>query len=103
MKLVTKITLSLGHNFLELTKPDNRKLKLKIKIFRINNLKTCTYQFLKIILKNYQIVIQKIILQVYRLINYKLYVINFRKIKSKNWHRISTRIINLKLDIKYLH
>ena len=55
-KLIKKITLILGHNFLDLTTPKNRKLKLKIEIFRINNLKTCTYQFHKIILKNYQII-----------------------------------------------
>ena len=55
MKLIKKITLILGHNFLDLTTPKNRKLKLKIEIFRINHLKTCTYHFHKIILKNYQI------------------------------------------------
>ena len=55
MKLITQITLILGHNFLDLTTPNNHELKLKIEIFRINNLKTCTYQFHIIILKNYQI------------------------------------------------
>ena len=55
MKLIMKITLILGHNFLDLTTPKNRKLKFKIEIFRINNLKARTYQFHKIILKHYQI------------------------------------------------
>ena len=41
---------------MELKTPNNRKLKLKIEIFRINKLKTCTYQFWKINLKNYQII-----------------------------------------------
>ena len=54
-KIIKKITLILGHNFLDITIPNNCKLKLKIEIFRINYLKTCTYQFHKIILKNYQI------------------------------------------------
>ena len=54
-KIIKKITLILGHNFLDLTIPNNRELTIKIEIFRINNLKTCTYQFHKIILKNYQI------------------------------------------------
>ena len=35
---------------------NNRKLKLQIEIFRINKQKTCTYQFRKITLKNYQII-----------------------------------------------
>ena len=55
-KLINKITLILGHSFLELKTPNNRKLKLKIENFRINYLKTCTYQFHKINLKNYQII-----------------------------------------------
>ena len=54
-KMIKKITVILGHNFLDLTTPNNHKLKLKIENFRINNFKTCTFQFLKIILKNYQI------------------------------------------------
>ena len=54
-KIIKKITLILGHNFMNLKILNNRKLKLKIKIFRINYLKTCTYQFHKIILKYYQI------------------------------------------------
>ena len=54
-KLITKITLILGHNFMNLTTPDNRELTIKIEISRINNLKTYTYQFHKIILENYQI------------------------------------------------
>ena len=41
---------------MDLTIPNNRELIIKIEIFRINNLKTCTYQFHKIILKNYQII-----------------------------------------------
>ena len=53
-KIINKITLILGHNFLDLTIPNNRDLTIKIEIFRINNLKT-TYQFLKMILNNYQI------------------------------------------------
>ena len=56
MKLINKINLILGHKFLDLTTPKNRKLELKIEIFRINYLKTCTYQFHKINLKNYQII-----------------------------------------------
>ena len=55
-KIIKKITLIIGNNFVDLTTPKNRKLKLKIEIFRIKNLKTCTYQFHKIILKNYQII-----------------------------------------------
>ena len=55
-KIIKKITLILGHKFLDLKIPNNRKLKLKIEIFRINCLKTCTYQFRKINLKNYQII-----------------------------------------------
>ena len=54
-KIIKKITLILGHNFLDLTIPNNRELTIKVEIFRINNLKTCTYQFYKIILRNYQI------------------------------------------------
>ena len=54
-KIIKKITLILGHNFLDFTIPNNRELTIRIKIFRINNLKTCTYQFHKIILKNYQV------------------------------------------------
>ena len=54
-KIIRKITLILGHNFLDLTIPNNRELTIKNEIFRFNNLKTCTYQFHKIILKNYQI------------------------------------------------
>ena len=49
------MTLILGHKFLELKTPNNRKLKLKIEIFRVNYLKICTYQFHTIILKYYQI------------------------------------------------
>jgi len=55
MKIIKKITLILGDNVLDLTTPNNSKLKLKIEIFRIDNQKTCTYKFLKIIMKNYQI------------------------------------------------
>ena len=55
-KIIKKITLILGHNFLDFTIPNNRELTIKIEIFRINNLKTCTYQFRKIILKNHQII-----------------------------------------------
>ena len=33
------MTLILGHNFMELKSPNNRKLKLKIEIFRINKQK----------------------------------------------------------------
>ena len=54
-KIIKKITLILGHKFLDLKIPNNRKLKLKTEIYRINCLKTCTYQFHKIILKYYQI------------------------------------------------
>ena len=54
-KIINKITLILGHNFLDFTIPNNRELTIRIKIFRINNLKTFTYQFHKIILQNYQI------------------------------------------------
>ena len=57
-KIIKKITLILGHNSLDLTIPNNRELTIKIEIFRINNLKTYTYQFHKIILKNYQITSQ---------------------------------------------
>ena len=55
-KIIKKINLILGRNFMDLKIPNNRELKLKIEIFRINFLKTCTYQFHKIILKNYQII-----------------------------------------------
>ena len=55
MKIIKKITLILGHNFLDLTIPHNRGLTINIEILIINNLKTCTYQFHKIILQNYQI------------------------------------------------
>ena len=55
-KKINKIILILGHNFLDLTVPNNRELTIKVEIFRINNVKTCTYQFHKIILKNYQII-----------------------------------------------
>ena len=55
-KMIKKITLILGHNFLNQKILKNRKLKLKIEIFRINCRKTCTYQFRKINLKNYQII-----------------------------------------------
>ena len=54
MKIINKITLILGHNFLDLTTPKNCRLKLKIENFRINYVKTCTYQFHEIILNNYQ-------------------------------------------------
>ena len=54
-KIIKKITLILGHNFRDLTIPNNHELTIKVEIFRTNNLKTCTYQFHKIILKNYQI------------------------------------------------
>ena len=54
-KIIKKITLILGHNFLNLKILNNRKLKFKTEIFRINCLKTCTYQFHKINLKNYQV------------------------------------------------
>ena len=55
MKIITKVTLIVGHNFMDLTIPNIRELTIKIEIFRINNLKTDTNQFHKIILKNYQI------------------------------------------------
>ena len=55
-KIIKKITLILGHNFLDFTIPNNRELTIKIEILKINNLKTWTYQFHKIILKNYQII-----------------------------------------------
>ena len=54
-KIIKKITLILGHKFLDLKILNNRKLKLQIEIFRINKQKTCTYQFHKLILKYYQI------------------------------------------------
>ena len=54
-KIIKKISLILGHKFLILKILNNRKLKSKIEIFRINYLKICTYQFHKIILKYYQI------------------------------------------------
>ena len=54
-KIIKKITLLVGHNFLDFTMPNNRELTVRIKMFRINNLKTYTYQFNKIILKTYQI------------------------------------------------
>ena len=50
------MNLILGHKLLNLKIFNNRKLKLQIEIFRINKLKTCTYQFRKINLKNYQII-----------------------------------------------
>ena len=55
-KMIKKITLILGHKFLNLKILNNRKLKLQIEIFRINKQKTCIYQFRKITLKNYQII-----------------------------------------------
>ena len=55
MKIIKKINLILGHNFMDLTIPNNRELTIKIENFKINNQKTRTYQFHKIILKNYQI------------------------------------------------
>ena len=54
-KIINIITLIIGHNFLDLTIPNNRDLTIKIEIFRIYHLKSYTYQFHKIILKNYQI------------------------------------------------
>ena len=54
-QIINKISLLLGHNFLDLTIPNNRELTIKNEFFRFNNLKTCIYQFHKIILKNYQI------------------------------------------------
>jgi len=54
-KIIMKVTLNLGHNFMDLTIPNIHELTIKIKIFRINNLKTCTYPIHKIIQKNYQI------------------------------------------------
>ena len=54
-KIIKKITLILGHNFLDLKIPNNHELTIKIEIFKMNNLKTCTYQFRKINLKNCQI------------------------------------------------
>ena len=50
-----KVTLILGHNFMDLTIANIHELTIKIEIFRINNLKTCTYPIHKIIQKNYQI------------------------------------------------
>jgi len=40
---------------MDLTIPNIRELTIKIEIFRINNIKTCTYSIHKIIQKNYQI------------------------------------------------
>ena len=54
-KLIKKITLIYGHNFLDSTTPNKRDINIKNEISRFNEFKTCTYQFHEIILKNYRI------------------------------------------------